>query len=106
MRELVWFRRDLRIQDNPALTAAVEECEDVVPLFVFDEPLLRAQLFGSACVNFMLQSLHELSITLSELGLELTWRRGEPLDPLAVRPPAFVAPPFIFKRVPGVISLF
>jgi deoxyribodipyrimidine photo-lyase len=82
MRGLVWFRRDLRIQDNPALTAAVEECEDVVPLFVFDEPLLRARLFGSACVNFMLQSLHELSITLSELGLELTWRRGEPLDEL------------------------
>jgi hypothetical protein len=54
----------------------------------------------------MLQSLHELSITLSELGLELTWRRGEPLDPLAVRPPAFVAPPFIIKRVPDVISLF
>ncbi len=82
MRGLVWFRRDLRIQDNPALTAAVEECEEVVPLFIFDEALLQAQMFGSPCVNFMLRSLHELSAGLSRLGLELTWRRGEPLDEL------------------------
>lgn len=82
MRGLVWFRRDLRIQDNPALTAAVEECEEVVPLFIFDEALLQSQMFGSACVNFMLRSLHELSVGLSRLGLELTWRRGNPSDEL------------------------
>jgi len=42
MRGIVWLRRDLRVQDQPALTAAFQECEEVLPLFVFDEPLLRS----------------------------------------------------------------
>ena len=77
MRGLVWFRRDLRVRDNPALIAALEECDEVVPLFVFDDPLLQSHVFGSACVNFMLGCLQELSDTLAQLGLDLIWRRGE-----------------------------
>ena len=45
MKGLVWFRRDLRIHDNPALSAACKECREIVPLFVFDEPLLRDHVF-------------------------------------------------------------
>ena len=54
MKGLVWFRRDLRIHDNPALSAACKECREIVPLFVFDEPLLRDHVFGAACIGFML----------------------------------------------------
>ena len=39
MRGVVWIRRDLRLQDQPALTAACADCDDVIPLFVFDDPL-------------------------------------------------------------------
>ena len=46
MKGMVWFRRDLRLRDNPALSAACQECQDIVPLFVFDEPLLRSHAFG------------------------------------------------------------
>lgn len=80
MRGIVWFRRDLRLHDQPALTAACEACSDVIPLFVFDEPLLRSHVFGSACVNFMLGCLQELTTALAGLGLTLRWRRGEPVD--------------------------
>ena len=52
MRGIAWFRRDLRLTDQPALTAACEACTEVIPLFVFDEPLLQSHVFGSACVNF------------------------------------------------------
>ena len=65
MRGLVWFRRDLRVHDDPALSAAVEECEVVVGVFIFDEPLLRSGIFGSACVNFMLGSLEASGIIVS-----------------------------------------
>ena len=34
---IVLFTRDLRVHDNPALHAACEECERVVPLFVLDD---------------------------------------------------------------------
>ena len=78
MRGIV--RRDLRLHDQPALTAACAECDEVIPLFVFDEPLLQSHDFGSACVNFMIASLEQLASSLSGLGLRLLWRRGEPVE--------------------------
>ncbi|BFU89112.1 MAG: Deoxyribodipyrimidine photo-lyase [Nitrospira sp.] len=80
MRGLVWFRRDLRLHDNPALSAAVEECDEVVGLFVFDEPLLQSGIFGSTCVNFMLGCLGELALSLARGGFTLQWRCGEPVE--------------------------
>jgi deoxyribodipyrimidine photo-lyase len=78
MRGIVWLRRDLRLSDQPALTAACETCSEVIPLFVFDEPLLQSHVFGSACVNFMLGCLQELATSLAGRGIPLQWRRGEP----------------------------
>ena len=77
MRGIVWFRRDLRLHDQPALAAACEECEEVIPLFVFDEPLLRSHEFGSACVNFMLGCLGELVSSLEDHGVPLQCLRGD-----------------------------
>ncbi len=37
---IVWFRRDLRVHDHPALTAAAGSADRVVPAFVLDERLL------------------------------------------------------------------
>ena len=79
MRGVVWFRRDLRLADHPALSAACEECDEIIPLFVFDDPLLRGQTFGPACVGFMLGSLQELASSLAARGIRLQWRRGEPV---------------------------
>ena len=78
MRGIVWFRRDLRLADHPALSAACEECDEIIPLFVFDDPLLSGQTFGPACVGFMLGCLQELASSLEARGLALQWRRGEP----------------------------
>lgn len=80
MRGIVWLRRDLRLSDQPALTAACEACNEVIPLFVFDDPLLESQIFGSACVNFMLGCLEDLAAALAARGLPLQWRRGEPVE--------------------------
>ena len=80
MKGLVWFRRDLRLRDNPALSAACQECQEIVPLFVFDEPLLRSHAFGSACVGFMLGCLEELRRSLALHGVSLAWRMGDPVE--------------------------
>jgi deoxyribodipyrimidine photo-lyase len=80
VRGIVWFRRDLRLHDQPALTAACEQCDEVIPLFVFDEPLLQSHEFGPACVNFMLGCLENLGSSLVGLGIPLQWRRGEPVE--------------------------
>ena len=80
MKGLVWFRRDLRLSDNPALSAACQECREIVPLFVFDEPLLRSHAFGSACVGFMMGCLEELRRSLALHGVSLAWRMGDPVQ--------------------------
>jgi deoxyribodipyrimidine photo-lyase len=80
MRGVVWLRRDLRLADQPALTAACDECDEVIPLFVFDEPLLQSHIFGSACINFMLGCLQDLAASLAGRGVPLQWRRGEPVE--------------------------
>jgi deoxyribodipyrimidine photo-lyase len=80
MRGIVWYRRDLRVRDNPAFSAACEECDEVIPLFVFDKPLLQSHEFGSACVNFMLGCLADLGSSLEGLGVPLRWRKGEPVE--------------------------
>ena len=80
MRGVVWIRRDLRLQDQPALTAACADCHDVIPLFVFDDPLLHSRQFGSPCVTFMVSCLDELAGALAARGLALQWRRGNQID--------------------------
>lgn len=80
MKGVVWFRRDLRVHDQPALAAALAECREVVGLFIFDEPLLESHRFGNACVTFMVESLHNLGNSMHDLGLAFVWRRGEPVD--------------------------
>lgn len=80
MRGIVWFRRDLRLHDHPALTAACAECDEIIPLFVFDEPLLQSHEFGSACVNFMLGCLRELASSLADHRVSLQWLRGDQIE--------------------------
>ena len=73
---IVLFTRDLRIHDNPALDAACEECERVVPLFVLDDRILER--FGAPNrVAFLLESLRDLDRSLRERGGALVVRRGD-----------------------------
>ncbi|MEO6714844.1 MAG: deoxyribodipyrimidine photo-lyase [Mycobacteriales bacterium] len=58
MTAIVWFRRDLRVHDHPALAAAAAGGR-VVPLFVLDPALLSRA--GAPRVAFMLDCLRELT---------------------------------------------
>jgi hypothetical protein len=40
---IVWFRRDLRVHDHPALCAALEQADGAVPCFCFDDRLLHGR---------------------------------------------------------------
>ena len=37
MTTLLWFRRDLRLADNPALNAAVAVGRPVIPIYIYDD---------------------------------------------------------------------
>ncbi|HEX4745333.1 MAG TPA: deoxyribodipyrimidine photo-lyase [Gaiellaceae bacterium] len=79
---IVLFTRDLRVHDNPALAAACEECERVVPLFVLDEAVLVR--FGAPNrVAFLLESLRDLDRSLRARGGALVVRRGDVVGEVA-----------------------
>ena len=75
---VVLFTRDLRVHDNPALTAALETAETVLPLFVLDEGIERTR-FGAGANRraFLTESLADLDRSLRRLGGALDVRRGE-----------------------------
>jgi len=75
---LVWFRRDLRVHDHPALAAAVAGHDRVVPLFVLDERLLHGRFESGPRTAFMLGSLRALDAELRGRGGALCVRSGRP----------------------------
>jgi deoxyribodipyrimidine photo-lyase len=71
------FTRDLRIADNPALSAAVASSSAVVPLFVFDDDMLAGGFGGhQRRLGFLLESLAGLDANLRARGGALVVRRG------------------------------
>ncbi len=78
------FNRDLRVHDHPALAAATK-AERIVPLFVFDEALLRSRFAAPNRVAFMLEALRDLDERLRQAGGRLFIRHGDPVrEALAV----------------------
>ncbi|MDQ6606575.1 MAG: DNA photolyase family protein [Actinomycetota bacterium] len=78
MSALVWFRRDLRVHDHPALRAAADESEPVVPVFCLDERLLGGPHASGPRTQFMLECLDDLDAALRDRGSGLALRRGNP----------------------------
>ena len=74
---IMWFRRDLRIRDQNALTAAAADGRPIVPVYVSDS--LDA---GGASRWWLHHSLAELDKTLQHYGAGLLLRQGKPEDEL------------------------
>jgi len=79
MRAIWWIRRDLRLTDNGALQAALQEGE-VIPLFILDPRLLAHS--APKRLNFLFGGLQALDKSLRQRGAALILRRGEPLTVL------------------------
>jgi deoxyribodipyrimidine photo-lyase len=73
---VVWFRRDLRLADNPALLAACERADHVVALFVHAPDEEGAWRPGAASAWWLHHSLQQLDLALRRRGVALTVRRG------------------------------
>ncbi|MDQ3608775.1 MAG: deoxyribodipyrimidine photo-lyase, partial [Actinomycetota bacterium] len=75
---LLWFRRDLRVHDHPALRAAGVEFERLVPVFVLDDALLHGRFASASRTQFLLGCLRALDDALRERGSALVVRHGTP----------------------------
>ncbi len=88
-RSLMWFRKGLRLHDNPALLQACEGARNVYPVFVLDPwflapdpsaPSPGSRLVGVNRIRFLLESLQDLDTSLRNCGSRLLLIHGSPIS--------------------------
>src|SRR6188768_3084273 len=77
-----WIRRDLRLTDNQALTAALAAAEQVLPVFILDPRLLASPYTGEKRTAFLFDGLRALDADLRTRGSRLFVRTGDPAEVL------------------------
>ncbi|MGK6305698.1 cryptochrome/photolyase family protein [Variovorax sp. DT-64] len=80
---LMWFRRDLRVDDNAALYHGLRACRQLLCVFVFDRAILDALPRADRRVEFIRESLVELEAELRALGGGLIVRHAVAEDEIA-----------------------
>lgn len=75
-----WFRRDLRLTDNVALSLALRKHERVIPLFIFDKEILDQLEPDDRRVTFIHDVLLQMDATLKTWGSSLLVKYGAPAD--------------------------
>ncbi len=73
---IVWFRRDLRLSDNPALTAAVKRSETILPVFIWSPNEHGSWAPGGASKWWLHHSLSGLGKAFAEKDCELLILEG------------------------------
>ena len=80
MTQLVWFRNDLRVADNPALTAACEGNEAVRACFILTPEQWQEHDWSPARVQFVVAHANALARRLAGLGIPLTFLHARRFD--------------------------
>ena len=80
---IVWFKTDLRLQDNETLLKAIAQSDEIIPVYCFDESQFELTDFGfqktgSFRAQFLLESLLDLDKNLRALGSGLLVVKGNP----------------------------
>ncbi|KAK6125172.1 hypothetical protein DH2020_041086 [Rehmannia glutinosa] len=88
---LMWFRKGIRIHDNPALEYAAKGSDHLFPVFVIDPHYMEpdpnafspgSERAGLNRIRFLLESLVDLDLNLRKLGSRLLVLKGEPSEVL------------------------
>ncbi len=85
---LVWFRNDLRVNDNESLTLAIEENESVIAIYFFDPRHYEQTHFGfkkteKFRAQFLIESVTQLKQNLEKLNISLLVYHQKPEDCIA-----------------------
>ena len=75
---IFWFRRDLRLEDNVGLFHALDDKEEVLPIFIFDDKILSELPKNDARVTFIHELLYRIQSELQKKGKSLAVFHGEP----------------------------
>ena len=73
---ILWFRKDLRLDDNLAFACAAESLRPVVPVYILEPDVAGNGPLGAAQAWWLHHSLKALSASLAKIGSRLVLRRG------------------------------
>ena len=104
---LVWYRRDLRIQDNPSLNAALNSGRPVVALYIHNPEEQGEWSPGGASRWYLHHSLLALQSQLADIGVTMLCRYGSAQQVLAEICQSINVDSIYWNQViePGPISL-
>lgn len=74
---LLWFRNDLRLEDNPAFWEACQKGIPIIPLFIDSSEEHGDWALGAASRSWLHHSLQSLQASLEKFGLKLILRQGK-----------------------------
>ncbi len=80
---IVWFKTDLRLHDNETLIKAIEQSDEIIPVYCFDDAHFVTTDFGfkktgNFRAQFLLESLADLDRNLRAKGSGLLIVKGKP----------------------------
>lgn len=77
---LFWFRRDLRLADNAGLFNALKSNRNVLPLFIFDQNILKHLKPNDLRVQFIYEELKSIKLQLRKIKSDLLIEHGDPVQ--------------------------
>jgi deoxyribodipyrimidine photo-lyase len=80
---IVWFKTDLRLEDNETLVRAIAQSDQIIPVYCFDNSHFEISSYGfkktgNLRAQFLLESLKDLDSNLRKLGSGLLILKGNP----------------------------
>jgi len=80
---IIWFKTDLRLEDNETLIKAIAQSDQIIPVYCFDDAHFETTPYGfkktgSFRAQFFLESLQDLDQNLRQLGSGLLILKGKP----------------------------
>jgi len=79
IQNIFWFRNDLRLKDNPPLYES-SNFKNVAAIYIYDTDIVKSQDFGKMHLDFINDSLKELSIRFKQSGSYLNIFQGNALN--------------------------
>ena len=87
MKSLVWFRSDIRMDDNPALREACANYSEVHAIYIYSPKQLNTHNESNVKIDFLIQNLTVLAKNLNKFNIPLTVLESDGFvnDPLLIK---------------------
>ena len=91
MNGLVWLRNDIRMDDNPGLRKACEDCDSVLAIYLWSPEQLNRHNEGNIKVEFLIKNLQSLEENLNSINIPILVKTEKGLSwPVLKKPGSYI----------------